>query len=80
MRISYRELNVGESAPWWYGFSHSDFVRAFDIFYPIPINLIVRYWLKAYWGFLGVVYWVGLIDVGEAEAFYWYSFYRIKSH
>ena len=79
MRISYRELDGGKRAPRWYGFSHSDFKRGIEIFYPMPINWIVRYCLKAYWRFLMTIYWVGLIDVGMAMAFYWGAFYRIKS-
>lgn len=79
MRISYCELDGGRRAPRWYGFAYCDYARAFEIFYPMPINWIVRYWLKLCWGFLKAFYWIGLIDVDEAECFYWDSFYRIKS-
>lgn len=63
-----------------YGLAYSNFACAQDIYYPIPINYILRYSRKLYWRFLRIWYWIGLIDVGEAEAFSWRDFYRIKSH
>lgn len=83
MRISKLAMvTVGETKaiPWGYGLAYWDYARAEGVFCPVPINWIVRYWRRAYWGFLGAFYWVGLIDVGVAEAFSWHDFFRIKSH
>lgn len=80
MRLSYYELDNGSRPPRWYRFSYTDFMRAFDVFYPMPINRFVRYGRRIYWKVLRAFYWVGLIDVGIAECFHWGSFYRIKSH
>ena len=63
-----------------YGYSYTDFLRAYDIYYPLPINYIVRYWRECCWGFIRFFYRVGLIDIGEAQLFRWADFYRIKTH
>ena len=55
--------------PKGYGFAYKDFFRALDIYYPIPINYIVRYWPRCYWRFLRIFYWIGLIDVSPNEEF-----------
>lgn len=70
----------GKTLPKNYGYSYSDFFRDYCIFYPIPINYIVRYWRRCYWGFLRFFYWLGLIDRGVAEEFRWADFFRIKVH
>ena len=62
----------------WYGRSYSDYSRACDIYYPIPINYIVRYGLNVYWRFLRIFWWIGLIDTPEGCIFLWSDFYRIK--
>ena len=64
--------------PRYYGLAYSEFVRARDVYYPIPINYLVRYGLKAYWGFLRSMYWVGVIDTNIAECFRWSDFWRVR--
>lgn len=70
----------GEEKAWWYGFSYSEENRACDIYYPYPLNWIIRYSLKLYWRFLRAFYWIGLIDVKVGESFHWDTFFRIKTH
>lgn len=78
MRISWRELGKGAQIPRWHGFSHSDFKCGVDVFYPVPINWLVRYSVRIYWRVLRAFDWVGLIDKADNEVFHWDSFYRIK--
>lgn len=66
--------------PKWYEYSYTEFIMGWDIYYPLPINYIVRYWRKCYWKFLRFFYWVGLVDIAPQEAFHWGAFYRIKAH
>ena len=80
MKISYRYFTKRGSPPRGYRFSYSDYMRAFDIFYPIPFNLVVRYWRKLYWGFIRDAYRVGLVDTKMECEFRWDDFFRIKSH
>lgn len=81
MKITKDWFNRTEvSIPKWYGFAYPELVRASDIYYPIPINYIVRYWLRCYWTLLRALYWVGLIDTGVGEMFSWSDFFRIKTH
>lgn len=61
-----------------YGLAYSDFCCAFDVYYPIPLNLIVRYWRKFYWGFLRFFYHIGLIDTKLGNEFRWNDFFRIR--
>jgi len=70
----------GASIPRGYGYSYTLADRDAVVYYPIPINYIVRYWRRCYWRLMKNLYWVGLIDVGMGECFYWSSFWRIKSH
>ena len=38
-----RELNEGDILPkWYYGFAYRECCQDIDIFYPIPINYLVR--------------------------------------
>lgn len=76
----FEKKNRGFSVPRWYQYSYTDFARAYDVYYPLPLNYIVRYWLGFYWYSLRAIYWVGLIDTGENECFSWGDFFRIKSH
>jgi len=62
------------------GYSYTKFMEDRDVYYPPPINYIVRYWRRCYWRFLKCFYWVGLIDVGMSERFWWGAFFRIKVH
>ena len=64
--------------PHHYGLAYSEFMRACDVYYPIPINLVVRYGLRLYWNFLRAFYWVGVIDTNIAECFRWDDFWRIS--
>ena len=65
--------------PRWYGRSYSDYARALDVYYPIPLNYLMRYCLSCSWGFLRVFWWVGLIDTPRNCIFIWGDFYRIKT-
>lgn len=43
MIITYKQIREGDLLPsWYYGLAYKDFARATWIFYPIPINYIVR--------------------------------------
>jgi len=64
--------------PKGYGFAYAEYIRDCGIYYPIPINYIIRYWRKCYWRFLTAFYWVGLIDTKASEEFRWTDFFRIK--
>lgn len=68
------------SIPRHYGYSYSEFCRDAEIYYPLPINYIVRYWRRAYWTFLSSFYWIGLIDTKVNEEFRWADFFRIKTY
>ena len=74
----FESRREGITIPSRYGFSYTEFYRAYDIYYPIPINYIVRYWRDCRWKFLSACYWIGIIDVGINEMFTWDKFYRIK--
>lgn len=81
MKVSICWLDRVETPiPRGYGLAYTEYDVATEVFYPIPINYVVRYALKYYWRFLRFFYRVGLIDVGEAETFSWRDFYRIKAH
>jgi len=82
MRIitRWRYLKSDLVKPSGYGFAYSNFECAEDVFYPIPLNYVIRYSRSLYWRFLRIFYWIGLIDVGVNEAFSWRDFYRIKLH
>ena len=68
------------SVPRWYGRSYSDHSRAYDIYYPIPLNYITRYSLRFYWRAVRALDWVGLFDTPEAVEMQWSDFWRIKTH
>ncbi|KKL83130.1 hypothetical protein LCGC14_1977790 [marine sediment metagenome] len=70
---------MGYSLPFYYRLSYPDLSRDAKIYYVIPYNYIVRYALDSYWGFLRLMYWVGLIDTGMGGCFRWSDFWRIKS-
>ena len=78
--ISWEDKIRGASPPKWYGFAYTDYARALDIYYPYLINWFVSYWRRAYWRFMKVFYWIGLIDIGKGEMFSWGDFFRIKTH
>lgn len=75
----FERKNVGIKKPWWYRFSYTEYVRACDIYYPIPINYIIRYGLKCYWWVIFALDWVGLFDTPSCEVIRWSDFFRIKS-
>ena len=64
--------------PRHYGYSYAAPCSARDIYYPLPINYIVRYWRKSYWGILRLFYWIGFIDTRADEEFRWNDFLRMK--
>ena len=66
--------------PQWYGLAYAEAYMPIDIYYPIPINYIVRYCRGFLWRFLRLFYWIGLIDISMGERFSWDDFFRIKSH
>lgn len=76
----YTRYSGKDSIPKHYGYSYSDFCRDADIYYPLPINYIVRYWRGAYWAVLRSLYWIGLIDTRANEEFSWGDFFRIKTY
>ena len=65
--------------PKWYGFSHSEEIRACDVYYPIPLNYIVRIWMKVYWRPQYALWWVGLYDTPDGVELSLSDFWRIKS-
>jgi len=71
---------VKKLPPRGYGFAYDEFASAREVYYPLPINYIVRYWRNCYWGFLRFFYRIGLIDTNERECFRWADFFRIKVH
>ena len=74
------QLARGERIPILYGLAYWDYARAQGVFYPIPINYIVCYWRRFYWGFMRFFWWIGLIDKERNEEFRWADFFRIKTH
>ncbi len=76
----YRLKAQGVYIPWYYRFSYDEIDIVVRVYYPIPINYIVRYGRSLCNSFLRILYWIGLIDVGPGEVFLWTDFYRIKSH
>ena len=47
-----QELLTNENiVPWWYGFYQHDYSRAAKIFYPIPLNILLRFAVGLYWRF-----------------------------
>ena len=70
----------GSPIPKGYGLAYAKYSRAVEVYYPIPVNYIVRYTRVFYWRFLRAFYWVGLIDVEANESFSWVDFFRIKTH
>jgi len=66
--------------PKGYGFAYCEYDRAVEVYYPLPLNYIIRYARKVYWKFLRAFHWLGLIDVAAGEVFTWNDFYRIKTH
>ena len=69
-----------EPLPKRYGIAYEDFSRAIDIYYPIPLNYVVKYYRLYCRLLIKALYWVGLIDIGIGEMFHWGAFYRIKLH
>lgn len=64
--------------PRFYRLAYEEFVCARGVYYPIPINCIVRYGLKLYFGFLRMFYWIGVIDTDISMCFRWDDFWRIR--
>ena len=77
---SWRDRHYNKELPKHYGVAYSDYYRAYDICYPIPLNYIIKYGRQIYFKVLEVFYWVGLIDIACNEEFHWDNFFRIKSH
>ena len=48
MRMSEMSLVEGAKVPWFYGIAYRDYSSQFNIFYPIPFNLIVSYARKVW--------------------------------
>src|SRR3990167_5520278 len=63
---------------WYLGFAYKDYPLRAKAFYPYPLNYVVRLWLNCWGGMIHIFYWIGLIDVGCNEEFYWGAFWRIK--
>ena len=61
-----------------YRHSYTDYLRDKEIYHPLPINYIVRYWRKIRWRFLRSFRWLGLIDTPINQVFRWSDFYRIR--
>ena len=74
---SWFDKRNSKPAPRFYGKSYSEFDRALDVYYPIPLNYIIRYWLDFYWGFIKLCWWIGIVDTEEAREFGWGDFWRI---
>lgn len=49
MKLSGLQLAQGEVAPWWYGVAYYSPYSDHVFCYPVPINLIVRASLWAWW-------------------------------
>lgn len=79
MKISYAERKH-IPIPRGHGLAYRNYDIAVEVYYPIPINYIVRYCRDCLWQFLTVFHWVGLIDKCANEAFRWHDFFRIKLH
>ncbi len=75
-----RAVNEKQKLPRFYRFSYHEFEKADTVFYPIGINIIVRYSRLNYWGILRLLHRFGIIDTAINECFRWADFYRIKSH
>ena len=48
MRLTGMQLVEGEMAPWWYGMAYYSPYTNHVVYYPVPINLVVR-WSRALW-------------------------------
>jgi hypothetical protein len=35
--------------PWWYGLAYLEWERDATVFYPLPLNYVVRWWRLARW-------------------------------
>jgi hypothetical protein len=77
--VTYRQRNHGLlKIPWWYGVSYQLPQLAVYVYYPYPINWIIRYTKELFWYSINLLWWIGLIDVMVGEEFYWGAFYRLK--
>ena len=70
---------AGQKAPFWTGTAYSVHEYQAVVYYPIPLNFLVRWSRCASMLMLRAVYWIGLIDVGPGERVTWQEFWRIKS-
>src|SRR3990167_6812057 len=73
MRLTGLQVAHGEAAPWWYGLAYYDPCRDYQIAYPIPVNLLVRWARDLLWlvrrgkvSELAESYWQGRDDA-QAE-------------
>jgi len=47
VKLTSRQRHVGEILPpWYYGLAYEDFAQAYQIFYPIPFNYIIRGFMR----------------------------------
>lgn len=77
---SWFERATGTVVPKGYRLAYNKYHLATAVYYPVPINYIVRYSRDFYWETLRAFYWIGLIDMQVYDRFRWVDFYRIKVH
>lgn len=70
----------GGYIPKYLGVAYDDWAYCATVYYPIPLNYIVRIVRPLFWKIMRMFYWVGIIDTSIGEAFSWDDFYRIKTH
>ena len=73
-------LVEGGYIPSYLGRAYEEVALYATVYYPIPLNYVVRVLRVMYWKIMRGFYWLGLIDVGLGERFTWGDFYRIKTH
>jgi len=66
--------------PRFWGLSYWRYELCAGVFYPIPINYIVRWWEKVYWWPEYALWWVGLYDTPDGVELSLSDFWRIKTH
>lgn len=81
--ISWRYIDRGEPIPGYLGIAYKDYLRHAVIYYPTPLNYVIRFkrgfWNLVFWrGIFSALWWIGVIDTPPGYMFVWGDFWRIR--
>ena len=80
MILTKLQLVQGLKPPQFYGYSYIRYESLIYVFYPYPLNWVIRYTRMVWFSIVRMFDRVGLIDTARYEPLRWNDFFRIKSH